>query len=181
MNKRFSLGSVLDIAVYGILAAIMAVLQTTLMHRIPVYGAIADIVIGAVCCIGIYRGENTAAAFGLFAGLCVDALGTTGVSLLPLFYTLTGYVCGRIGTNAREGARFTANLITVPFLCLARTLFSLLNHIINYFGDIDFGILFLYILLPELIYTAVVCIPVFIIVKFFEIPVIIARKRGGLY
>ena len=181
MNKHFSLGSILDIVVYGIFAAIMAVLQTTLMPRIPVYGAIADIVIGAVCCIGIYRGENKAGAFGLFAGLCVDALGTTGVSLLPLFYTLVGYVCGRIGANAREGARFSAYLITIPFVCLARTLFSFLNHIINYFGDIDFGILFLYILLPEFVYTLVVCIPVFVIVKFFEIPIIIARKRGGLY
>ncbi len=181
MNKSFSLVHVLDIVIYGILAVLLAVLQTTLMPRLSIYYATADIIIGAVCCIGIYRRENTAALFGLFAGLCAEALGSTGLSLLPLFYTIAGYICGRIGCNARENFRFAAYLVCLPLLCFSRTVFSLFIHLIKYIGSIDVKMLFLYTLLPEFIYTLIVCIPIFILVKLFEIPIYIIRKRGGLY
>lgn len=180
-NKSSFLSIVLDVVIYGILGAFLAVLQTTLMPRLSVFYAVADIIIGAVCCIGIYRGEKTAAIFGLWAGLCAEALGSTDISLLPLFYTLVGYVCGRIGFNAKNNARFAAFLVTLPLLCLSRTAFSLIFHLIRYFESIDFKMLFLYTLLPEFIYTLIVCIPVFILVKVFEFPVYILRKRGGLY
>ncbi len=180
-NKTSYLSITLNVIIYGILGAFLAVLQTTLMPRLSVFYAVADIIIGAVCCIGIYKGENTAALFGLWAGLCVEALGSTDVSLLPLFYTLEGYVCGRIGFNAKNNARFAAYLVTLPLLCLLRSAFSFIFHLLRYFESIDFKMLFLHTLLPEFIYTLIVCIPVFIIVKAFEIPIYLIRKRGGLY
>ena len=180
-NKTSFLSIALNVIIYGILGAILAVLQTTLMPRLFVFYAVADIIIGAVCCVGIYKGENTAALFGLWAGLCVEALGSTDISLLPLFYVLTGYVSGRIGFNAKTNARFAAYLVTLPLLCLSRTAFSFLFHLIRYFESIDFKMLFLHTLLPEFIYTLIMCIPVFILVKVFEFPVYIMRKRGGLY
>ncbi|MBR5322005.1 MAG: hypothetical protein IKU48_00465 [Clostridia bacterium] len=182
MNNKFSyLSIILDIILYGILGALLAVLQTTLMPRLTVFYAVADIIIGAICCIGIYKGENTAALFGLWAGLCVEALGSTDISLLPLFYTLVGYVCGRIGFNARNNARFAAYLVSLPLLCLSRTAFSFVFHLLRYFGSIDFKMLFVYTLLPEFLYTLVICIPVFILVKALELPIYAIRKRGGLY
>ncbi len=181
MNKNFSLDYLLDILIYGLLAILLAVLQTTLLPRFQIYNALPDIIIGAVCCIGVYRRENISALFGLFAGLCVEALGSTGLSLLPLFYTFAGYVCGRVGTNAREKAHFAAFLISLPLLCLSRTVLSFFNHFINYFGNLDFKQLFLFTILPEYIYTLVMCFPVFLLVKLFEIPLNATRKRGGLY
>ena len=180
-NKTSYLSIVLNIVIYGILGAFLAVLQTTLMPRLSVFYAVSDIIIGAVCCIGLYKGETTAALFGLWTGLCVEALGSTDVSLLPLFYTLVGYVCGRIGFTAKTNARFAAYLVTLPLLCLSRTAFSFLFHLMRYFKSIDYKMLFLHTLLPEFIYTLVVCIPVFVLVKAFEFPIYIIRKRGGLY
>lgn len=181
MNKSFTWGYLLDILVYGLLAAFLAVLQTTLIPRIGIFNAFPDLVIGAICCIGIYREEEIAALFGLIAGLAVEALGSTGISVLPLFYMLMGYVCGRVGAGTRENAQISAFVITVPFICVARTVFSLLSHILHYLGTVDLMTLLLYTLLPELIYDLIVCIPVYLIVKFFELPVYIARKRGSLY
>ena len=180
-NKTSYLSIILYTIIYGLLGAFLAVLQTTLMPRLSVFYAVADIIIGAVCCVGIYKGENTSAIFGLWAGLCVEALGSTDISLLPLFYTLAGYVCGRIGFNAKKNAHFAAYLVTIPLLCLSRTAFSLIFHLLRYFESIDYKMLFLHTLLPEFIYTLIVCIPVFIVVKAFELPIYILRKRGGLY
>ena len=179
MNKHFNIAVVFDIVIYGLLLIVLSVLQTTLIPRFPIYDAIPDIMIGAVCCIGIYRGERCAAIFGLMAGLCSDALGSTGLSLLPLFYTLVGYIAGNIGANAREKARFAAYLITIPAVCFAKTALSFFHHIIIYFDSINLGDYFLHTFLPEFVYTLCLCIPIFILVKLFDIPLNTLRKRGG--
>ena len=86
MNKYFRLIYVLDAFVYGVLLILLTVLQTTFIYRFPIHNVIPDLIVGAVCCVGIYHGEKHAALFGLCAGLFTDALGSVGVSLLPLFY-----------------------------------------------------------------------------------------------
>ena len=181
MNKKFGVGFFLNIAFYSLLAIVLAVLQTTLLPRFQIYEAFPDLMIGAVCCIGIYRGENTAALFGLLAGLIVESTGNAkGLSLLPLFYTLAGYISGRIGFSAKENARFPAYLVSVPFFCLARTALTVLYHVVRYFKSVDVLQLLLYTALPEFFYTLCLCVPVFFFVKLFDIPLNFIRKRGGL-
>ena len=179
MNKNINAGIIFDITFYGILLVLLSVLQTTLMPRLQIHDVIPDIIVGAVCCIGIYRGDRCAAIFGLIAGLCSDALGNIGLSLLPLFYTIVGFFSGNVGENAREKARFAAFLITIPAVCLARTALSFLYQIISYHQTIKLGQLFLHTLLPEFIYTLCICIPTFLLVRLFDIPLNFLRKRGG--
>ena len=181
MNKKFSIGYVLDVIVYGAVLILLTVLQTTFIYRYSLYNVIPDLMLGAVCCIGIYRGEKHAALFGLFAGLFTDALGSVGLSLLPLFYTLSGYLCGIVGNNAKRKAKFFAYLLCLPVLCFAREVISFINHFITYFETVNIGQLLLYTILPEYVYNLIACIFVFLLVKLFDIPLNIARKRGGLY
>lgn len=181
MNKFFKIGYVFDSIVYGALLILLTVLQTTFIYRYSLHNILPDLMLGAVCCIGIYRGEKYAALFGLFSGLFTDALGSVGVSLLPLFYTLTGYFCGIIGNNAKNEKKFFAFLLCLPALCFLREVISFVNHIIAYFESINLGQLLLHTILPEYVYNLVACILVFLLVKLFDIPLNIARKRGGLY
>ena len=183
MNKNFSfsIGFLLDILVYGLLTVVLAVLQTTLVPRFPIYDATPDIMIGAIAFLGIYRGERTAALFGLSAGLCIDGLSSVGVSFLPLFYCLAGFVCGSVGKAARENARFAAFLVTIPLFSLSKTLITFLSFIIRYKNALDYGRYMLYTFLPEFISTLALCIPIFLIVKLFDLPLKIARDGGGLY
>ena len=171
----------MKIIVYGLLTVLSAVLQTTLMPRLCLFGVFPDIVIAAVCCVGIYDGENSAALFGLFCGLAVTALGSVGVSVEPLVYVLVGYFCGRVGYNARYNRRFLAYLLSMPVVCLIRTLISFINFHIQYFGSIEYGRLFLNILLPEFCYTLIIAVPVFVLVWLFVLPIIKRQDRGDTY
>ncbi len=171
----------LNIIVYGLLTILITVLQTTLMPRLTLFGVFPDLVITAVCCVAIYRGENTAAIFGLAAGLVVEAVGSVGVSLAPLFYVFVGYICGRVGANARNNTLFFAYLIALPFVCLSRTALTFINLHIGYWGSIEYGKMFLNILLPEFLYTLLAAFPVFAVVKLFELPIPNKRKRGTMY
>lgn len=181
MSKNFRMIYVFDAIVYGALLILLTVLQTTFIYRYPLHNVLPDLMLGAVCCIGIYRGEKHAALFGLFSGLFTDALGSVGVSLLPLFYTLAGYFCGIVGNNARKQKKFFAFLLCIPALCFFREVISFINQTITYFGSINLKQLLLHTILPEYIYNIIACIFVFLLVKLFDIPLNIARKRGGLY
>lgn len=183
MNKDYtsSIGIIFDVLVYGVFAALLAILQTTLVPRIPIYDAIPDIIIGAIAFLGIYRGEKTAALFGLFAGLCVDGLSSVGVSFLPLFYCIGGFVCGNVGKAAKENARFAAFLVTIPAFSLCRTLITFIKHLISYSSALDYKHYGLFIALPEFVSTLLLCIPVFLITLLFDSPLQYARKKGWLY
>ncbi len=183
-NGRFSGNDapiVLKIIVYGLLTVLLAVLQTTLMPRLCLFGVFPDIVIAAICCVGIYSGENTAALFGLVSGLAVTALGSVGVSVEPFCYVLVGYFCGRVGVNARYNRRFWAYLISMPAVCLVRMLISFVNFHIEYWGSIQYSRLFLGYLLPEFCYTLIIAVPVFFLVWLFELPIVSRDNRGDMY
>ena len=179
MNNNTPQKLLLYIPTYGILAALLAVLQTTLIPRIEIFDCMPDVIIGAVCCVGIYRGEITASVFGLFSALCVEGLGSTGLSLLPLFYVFAGYICGRIGRNARANARFVAFLITIPPVCLGRLLVSVISYTVSYWGTMNVSEFLLGAVLPEYIFTLLLCIPAFLTVKLFESPMELAGRKGG--
>lgn len=171
---------ILKIIVYGLLTVLLSVLQTTLMPRLCLFGVFPDIIIVAVCCVGIYSGENTAALFGLISGLASTALGSVGVSVEPLFYVFVGYFCGKVGVNARYNRRFWAYVISVPFVCFVRVIISFINFQIEYFKSVEYGRLFLTNLLPEFCYTLIIAVPVFVLVWLFELP--LSRfDKGDLY
>lgn len=182
MNKKisFGIGNIFDILIYGLAVLIFAVLQTTLLPRFKIYDCIPDIAIGVIAYLGIYRGEKHAALFGLAIGLCYDGLGNFGVSFLPLFYLVAGFICGHIGSAARERARFAAFLVTIPAFCVCRSLLTLLDCFIKYTNTLDIKQFLLYTALPEAVAGLLLCIPAMLAVRFIEIPLNIARRKGWI-
>ncbi len=182
MNKRigFNIGAIVSFLAYTVLAVLFTVLQTTLVCRYQILDAVADIVIGVIVYLGIYRGEKTAALFGLFIGLCIDGLSGVGVSFLPLFYCLCGFVCATIGSNAKDNAKFAAFLVTIPAVCLSRTVITFIDCLLKYGNTVNYKQFLLSTALPEFLSTLILCLPVFLIVKIYETPLNFARRRGWI-
>ena len=181
MNKNFNLGYILDILIYGAFAVFIAILQTTLLPRLRFFSALPDLAVGAVFCIGLYRNENYGAIFGLVTALFVDSLGSFGLSLLPLFYTLCGYVGGRVGSNAKENKKGLAFLISALPLAFSSVVLSFINYMSRFFPAIDYKQLFFNNLSFEFVSTFFACFIAFILFKLFDLPLYFARKRGSLY
>jgi len=169
MNRSAAI--LLKIIIYALLTATIVILQTSLMPRLSVFGVIPDLLVGAVAAVGVYQGKKTGAVFGLISGLTVEALGGYGLSVLPVLYTFIGLICGIVGDNARPESYFAAYLITLPAVCLSRSLVTILHILIKNRFDIVLDALFLKTVIPEYIYTLLTCIPIFIIVKLFELPI----------
>ena len=183
MSKKFTfdVGIFPDILFYGLLGILLVILQTTLVPRFAIYDATPDIIIGAIAFLGIYRDEKVASIFGLVMGLCVDALTTTGLSFLPLFYCILGFVCGYVGKASKNNARFAAFLVTIPWLSLSRVAITFLYNVINYQAKLDYMRYLTHTAIPELVSTLVLCLPVFLITSIFNLPVSHRGKRGGSY
>lgn len=86
--------AVIKSIVYGLYFILAALLQTTVFGKFNLFGAVPDLMITSVIVLAMIEGERWGAVFGLVAGYVIDALGSTGLSLMPLVYMLFGYICG---------------------------------------------------------------------------------------
>ena len=85
--------AVLRVLRYFVLSFFLVMLQTVVLPRVfP--GALPDLMLPAVIAAAMGEDERIAALFGAFGGFFLDAAGTAGLSLSPLYYMLIGYVCG---------------------------------------------------------------------------------------
>lgn len=69
---------------------VAALLQTSFLPFVGLFGAIPDLLVILVCGVSFYLGPLDGALFGLLAGLLAEALGGGGeIPLLPIFYVVT--------------------------------------------------------------------------------------------
>lgn len=104
MSQKYILGeraqtrkrSVRYVVSVAVLLLVLAVIQLSFFGRFRIFGAIPDLMIAAVLCIGYFTGPYTGAVSGIAAGFLIDALGTSGFSVLPICYLLEGYLAGHL-------------------------------------------------------------------------------------
>lgn len=123
------------------------VLQTTFFARIRVFGVIPDLSFAALILISYFCGREVGAVTGIAVGFAVDALGSVGITLLPVFYLFCGYVCGYF-TRAVQPKRFTPFLTVLAAAIPVRTVITFIYICINY-STIHILDLTVHILLPE--------------------------------
>ena len=78
----------------GLLLILLAVLQVSFFPRFRLLGGIPDLMIVAVLCLSFFSGRYMGAITGIAAGFLIDAIGSTGIVILPLCYLFLGYVAG---------------------------------------------------------------------------------------
>lgn len=126
---------------------IMIVLQTTLFARFKLFGVIPDLCFLTLILISYFCGREVGAITGIAAGFAVEALGSVGISLLPVLYLFCGYVCGHF-TRAIYPKRILSYLTVTAVAVPARMAITFVYICINY-STIHIPELLLRILLPE--------------------------------
>lgn len=160
MGKKYILGRISQnraraakyILTESALFLAVIVLQTTLFSRIRLLGAVPDLCFGTLLLISFFCGKETGAVTGIAAGFAVEAIGSVGISLLPVLYLFCGYVCGYF-TRAIVPRRFGAfaavlgaaapvrGAITLVYICLTYDKVRLIQILID-------------TVLPEMLVTA---------------------------
>lgn len=137
----------------GLLLITVAVLQVSLLSRFRLLGAVPDLMICTVLCIGFFGGCYMGAVTGIAAGVLIDAIGSTGIVLLPLAFMLCGYLAGHFAKTLNHTA-YLSYLVYLALTLLYRAVITLLYACMTY-RSIHLPSLLLHSVLPEMLVTAI--------------------------
>lgn len=140
----------------GIMICLFFVLQTTFFRALDFGGIVPNLLIIVTATLGFTKGEKSGLWVGFFSGLLCDIFCGEVVGFYALIYMYIGYVNGKFTRIFYpEDIKLPASLIIVSDFS-----YGLINYILTFLlrGRLDFGFYFIHIILPEVIYTAVVTI-----------------------
>ena len=156
------------IVIYGILILLISSAQCSFFANIKICPATPDLIIGIVLAVSLLDSIKAAAAVGIAAGFVTDALGSAGnLSFSALFYLIGAVILGSIACKMLP--RFLSFLcLLIPSLAL-KAIYTTLCICLKIRAIPSLAILSS-LLLPEIIVSAVLCIPLYPIVKLCVIP-----------
>ncbi len=133
--------------VCALLVIFFSLVQTTLFTRFRPFGAVPDLILPLVIAISMTERERWGAVCGLIGAFVIESLGGSSLTLLPLLYMPTGYICGLLTIYYfRDSAAVRALYTGVS--SLARALFTLLTVLMTV-ADISLLDAFTKSVLPE--------------------------------
>ena len=137
----------------GVWLLVASAFQTALFGQYPLFGAVPDLMLVTVVCFAYFNGRFEGAVMGLAAGFLIEAVGGQGMSLLPLFYFLFGYVAGHY-SRAVHLKRFVPYLFYLGCGLFLRAAATIVLVCLTY-QNLHLPTILLQIVLPELLATAI--------------------------
>ena len=115
------------------------------------FGAVPDLMLSLVIAVSMTEGEKWGVGTALGAAFLLEALGSTGPTLLPILYVAAGCLCPVITEQHLTDSVPVRILYTLGF-GIARALFTLL-YLALHVPEFPFFFLFTTVILPELFAT----------------------------
>ncbi len=150
------------ILLYGILLLLLSAAESSFFGRLRYLPAVPDLILGATVAVTLLDSQKAGAVFGVLGGFLSDALGSVGISLSPMLYLLVAVTVGSLASKMMSSLPSFCLLMLPALLC--RGVFSLGQATLlwGYFPVAD---VLRHIVLPELIWTTIFCLPAYGLVK----------------
>jgi rod shape-determining protein MreD len=145
------------LVIFGVSLALLllcgAVLQTSIFGKLTYVGAVPDLMLCIVTCVAFFNGRHQGAITGLAAGALIEAIASSGIVLLPLFYMIFGYTAGHYA-RAVQPKRFIPYLFYLTFALLLRAGITVLYACLTY-QNIHLLQILVHAVFPEMLATVV--------------------------
>ena len=153
-NKNVNSASVIKIFLYVTVSFLLAVLQSTLGKRIGLFGVTPQMTLALTVAAAYYQGPVIGALCGIFCGVFTDAIGGTGITLSPLFYTLIGWIIGSLAIEKKgqKGSSLGSFILNLAAATLVGGFITLIMLSLNA-AKPNLPDAFIYIVLPEALNT----------------------------
>ena len=129
-----------------------ATVQLCVLDKLRILGAIPDLMLVTVLLLAFFWGRFTGAIVGIVAGVFIEALGGSGISLLPVVYFLCGYLVGHYA-RAVIPRKFSVYLMLLLGALVVRGATTLTYASLTY-DQFSLPRVLLGLVLPELLATA---------------------------
>ena len=151
-----------SILIYSILTVIFATAQCSFFATLNILPAPPVLMLGFSVCVLLFDSAQAASAVAIGAGVLIDALGAGSFFLSPLFYFALCLLLFQPASKMLP--RFLSFCVLLLPCLVLRALFTALCLTL-YVGSLPSLDLLLSTLLPELLMTALFCLPIYPIVK----------------
>lgn len=155
------------IVIYSLLTLILGSAQCSFFPALSICPATPDLVMGMLLAVLLIDSEKSAAPLAIGAGFFLDAIGGGAIAYLPVLYTLYVLFVSFFSQKMLTGFASYAILLlptllfraVATFICMALADGSM-PEAAHAFG----------VILPELVSTAIFCLPLYAIVKLCTAP-----------
>lgn len=115
---------------------------------------------------GILQGNTRGRILGMWIGLLQDILFCRFIGFYALIYYLLGHFSGYFNKDFYQ-ENF---LLPLAVVVVSDLIYGLLQYLIYHFflGDLQIGYYFLHRILPEVCYTALVCLPLYPLLRLLS-------------
>lgn len=153
----------MTIFVLILLSLINFLIQTTVFPYISISGVVPNTALVLIICIGIYKGRYYGGFFGLFIGIIQDILFSSAIGINAFIYFFLGYFVGIMEHRLIRSNVIVPVLFSIGGVIYYNFLYYIFMYILS--RNIPFLSFTRNIILIEIIYTAILSIPIY---KAFE-------------
>jgi len=151
---------------YIFLVLLFGTLQTTIFSNLTFFGVKPLLLLALVVCVSLVKGGIDGGLIGLACGLFMDIMGgkTIGVNSLLFMYAgaATGFICGGFFNDKAIVAIFFTGIVTMCY--------GLIYYFMIFFiwGETRILAVLWRVMLPEVIYTAIIALPMFMLIRYMN-------------
>ena len=151
----------MTIFIFILLMLVNFFLQSSFLPYFSIFDVVPNTAIILIICIALFKGKNYGSIFGLFIGLLQDIIFSPIIGINAFIYFFLGYVLGLIENKLVRGNIF----IPIIFSALGIIYYNFSYYVFTYFlsQEIPFLSFAKNTLLTEIIYTAILTIPVYLL------------------
>ena len=161
----------------AIIIIVCYLLQSTVFQAFSFAGIVPNLLIVVTSAFGFMRGKKEGIWIGLFCGLCMDIFFGDALGFYSLVYMYIGFI------NGHFRKLFYPEDIKLPLLLIGGS--DLLYNLAVYFfrflfrNKYAFGYYFFNIIMPELVYTMIVTIVLYMILLKINERLELIEKRSA--
>lgn len=157
--QRVSFAAVLRVILTSVYAALSVILQCSVFPHLRLFGVIPELTLCAVVCIACYEDERVSCVIAVCAGFLLDTVGGDRFTLSPFLFLLAAALSIVL-------SRLVFRKKILPALisgAAALTVGALKTAVILAASGAAFGSALVKTTLPQLLYGAVILLPVFLL------------------
>ena len=155
------------IAIYSALTLLLGSAQCSFFPLLKICPATPDLIMGFILAVMLIDSEKSAAVLALCAGFFIDAIGAGALSLSPVIYLL--FVFFVAGFSHKMLTSFASySILMLPMLAYRAAATAICMLIVSD-KTMSFGAVWS-VIFPELLCTAVLCLPLYAIVRICAAP-----------
>ena len=142
------------------------IFQCSVFNHISLGGIVPNILLIITASFGFMRGQNTGMFVGFLSGLMVDIFFGSPLGFVTLLYTVIGFLNGFFKNI------FYPEDIKLPMILISGSelIFCVLYYAFKFLlrGRLHLGYYFIHIMLPEIVYTVVATLPIYLIIVWIN-------------